>query len=134
MQLTISSASAAGVSRARIALRPEALGGIEILLSHGPAGLSAVVTADSPAAAQALQRAADDLQRSLAEQGLSLVSLDIDVAGDRAAKGQRGDDHDRGLHRGHDNGRRNGHDEDDGTPAIERTLELPNGVLVDVLA
>lgn len=133
VQLTISSASAAGVSRARIALRPEALGGIEIMLSHGPGGLTAVVTADSPAAAQALQRAADELQRSLADQGLSLVRLDIDVAGDRAAARGR-DDHDRGLHRGHDRRDPDATVEDDATPIGERTLELSDGVLVDVLA
>jgi flagellar hook-length control protein FliK len=134
VRLTISAASAAGVSHARIALRPAELGGIEIMLSHGPAGITATVTADSPAAAHALQRAADDLQRSLADQGLNLVRLDIDVAGGRAqARGR--DDHDRGLHRGQDRGHgRDGDAITDKTPVAETTLELPNGVLVDVLA
>jgi flagellar hook-length control protein FliK len=132
VRLTISSASTAGVSRARIALRPAELGGIEIMLSHGPAGITATVTADSPAAANALQRAADDLQRSLADQGLNLVRLDIDVAGDRAnARGREA--HDGGPRHGH-HGPRGDDGGSDETPIPERTLELPNGVLVDVLA
>ena len=133
VRLTISTASAAGVSHARIALRPAELGGIEIMLSHGPAGITATVTADSPAAAHALQRAADDLQRSLADQGLNLVRLDIDVAGDRASARNR-DEHDRGLHRGRDGARERAGAGSDEIPTIERTLELPNGTLVDVLA
>jgi flagellar hook-length control protein FliK len=133
VRLTISTASAAGVSRARIALRPAELGGIEIMLSHGPAGISATVTADSPAAANALQRAADDLQRSLADQGLNLVRLDIDVAGDRASARGR-EDQDGAPRPGHDGPRGSDGGSDDDTPIIERTLELPNGALVDVLA
>jgi flagellar hook-length control protein FliK len=132
VRLTISTASAAGVSRARIALRPAELGGIEIMLSHGPAGITATVTADSPAAAHALQRAADDLQRSLADQGLNLVRLDIDVAGDRAS-GRGREDHDRGPQHGR-GASAPGHGAGDPDPIAERTLELANGVLVDVLA
>ena len=56
------------------------------MLAHGPSGLSATVTADSAQAAHALQKAADELQRTLAEQGLSLVRLEINVAGEGAAR------------------------------------------------
>jgi flagellar hook-length control protein FliK len=131
VRLTIASASATGVSRARIALRPAELGGIEIMLAHGPGGLTATVMADSPAAAHALQRAADELQRSLADQGLNLVRLDIDVAGDRAAARGR-EEGDAGAHRRHAGADADG--DADQTPIVETTLELPNGVLVDVLA
>ena len=128
LRMTISAANAQGVSRARIALRPAELGGVEIALAHGPAGLSAIVTADSAQAAQALQRAADELQRSLAAQGLSLVSLQIGVAGEgpssrrREDRGASADDH--------------GASEAPATDevAATRTIELPDGVLVDVLA
>jgi flagellar hook-length control protein FliK len=133
VRLTIASASAAGVSRARIALRPAELGGIEIMLSHGPGGISATVTAESPAAAHALQRAADQLQRSLADNGLNLVRLDIDVAGDRAGASGR-DDRDRGARRGDGRAPADGGADTDSTPTVERTLELPGGMLVDVLA
>jgi flagellar hook-length control protein FliK len=91
------------------------------------------VTAESPAAAHALQRAADQLQRSLADQGLNLLRLDIDVAGDHAAANGR-DQHDRGAHRGQAHAGDNGGADSDPTPTVERTLELPGGVLVDVLA
>jgi flagellar hook-length control protein FliK len=133
VRLTITSASAAGVSRARIALRPAELGGIEIMLSHGPGGVSATVTAESPAAAHALQRAADQLQRSLADNGVNLVRLDIDVAGDRAGASGR-DDRDRGARHGDGRAPAHGGADTDSTPTVERTLELPGGVLVDVLA
>jgi flagellar hook-length control protein FliK len=133
VRLTIASASTAGVTRARIALRPAELGGIEIMLSHGPGGISATVTAESPAAAHALQRAADQLQRSLADQGVNLLRLDIDVAGDRAtASGS--DDHQRDAQRGNGRAGAHGGADTDSTPTVERTLELPGGVLVDVLA
>jgi flagellar hook-length control protein FliK len=133
VRLTIGTASAAGVSHARIALRPVELGGIEIMLIHGPAGISATVTADSPAAAHLLQRAADDLHRSLADQGLNLVRLDIDVAGDRANASAR-DQQDRGAPSGNGRASADGDAADDQIPIAETTIELPNGVLVDVLA
>jgi flagellar hook-length control protein FliK len=133
VRLTIQAANGQGVTRARIAIRPAELGGIEILLAHGPAGLSATLTADSVQAAQAMQRAADDLQRTLAEQGLNLVSLKIGVAADGAAAQGRedrdapADDSGTSRHAGPAD-----HETDD--PTVARTLELPNGVLVDVLA
>jgi flagellar hook-length control protein FliK len=131
LRLTISAANAQGVSRARIALKPAELGGIEIALAHGPSGLSATVTADSAQAAHALQRAADELQRTLAQQGLSLVRLEINVAGEgpqargREDRGTSADDHGAG--------RAAAADETDESTAA-RTIELPNGALVDVLA
>jgi flagellar hook-length control protein FliK len=132
VRLTISAARAHGVSHVRIALRPAELGGIEIMLAHGPAGLAATVMADSAHAAQALQRAADELQRTLAEQGVELVSLEIGVAGDDAAargrEERRASADDRGTRLDGAAGR------ETDTPTAARTLELPTGVLVDVLA
>ena len=134
LRLTISAANAQGVSRARIALRPAELGGIEIMLAHGPGGLSAIVTAESAQAAHALQKAADELQRTLAEQGLSLARLEIKVAGEGAAAHGR-EDHGPAAD-DHGAGRREAaiDQESDDDPNAARTLELPNGVLVDVLA
>jgi hypothetical protein len=103
------------------------------MLAHGPTGLSATLTADSAQAAQAMQRAADELQRTLADQGLNLVSLKIGVAADGAAARGRedrdapADDSGTSRHAGPAD-----HETDD--PTVARTLELPNGVLVDVLA
>jgi flagellar hook-length control protein FliK len=132
VRLTISAARAQGVSHVRIALRPAELGGIEIMLAHGPAGLSATVMADSTHAAQALQRAADELQRTLAAQGVNLVSLEIGVAGDDAAargrEERRASADDLGAR--HNDATRRETD----APTPPRTLELPTGLLVDVLA
>jgi hypothetical protein len=44
------------------------------------------------------------------------------------------DDHERGPQRGHDRGGADDGADSDPTPTVERTLELPGGVLVDVLA
>jgi flagellar hook-length control protein FliK len=135
VRLTISAANQQGVSHARIALRPAELGGIEIMLAHGPAGLSARLTADTAQAAQALQRAADELQRTLADQGLNLVRLEINVASDGGSARAR---EDRGAPADDRTTNRNSVASDRATTADDhseaRTLELPNGVLVDVLA
>jgi flagellar hook-length control protein FliK len=132
VRLTISAARAEGVSHVRIALRPAELGGIEIMLAHGPAGLSATVMADSAHAAQALQRAADELQRTLASQGVNLVSLEIGVASEDAAARGREERRASADHRGTRHNDATGRETE--TPTTARTLELPTGVLVDVLA
>jgi hypothetical protein len=64
---------------------------------------------------------------------VNLLRLDIDVAGDRAAASGRGD-HERGSQRGNGRAGAHGDADTDTTPTVERTLELPGGVLVDVLA
>jgi flagellar hook-length control protein FliK len=131
LRLTISAANAQGVSRARIALKPAELGGIEIALAHGPSGLSATVTADSAQAAHALHKAADELQRTLAQQGLTLARLEINVAGEGPQARGREDRDASADHRGA--GRTVAADEA-GESTATRTIELRNGALVDVLA
>lgn len=102
-------------------------------VAHGPSGLSATVTADTAQAAHALQKAAGELQRTLAELGLSLVRLDIGVTGEGPAargrddRGTPADDHGAGPNAALDQA-------PDDDPTAARTLELPDGVLVDVLA
>jgi hypothetical protein len=80
-----------------------------------------------------MRRAADELQRTLADQGLNLVSLKIGVAADGAAAHGR-EDRDASA----DDSRTSRHagpaDQETDDPTVARTLELPNGVLVDVLA
>jgi flagellar hook-length control protein FliK len=131
VRLTIAAANAAGVTRARITLRPAELGGIEMTLAHTASGLTASIVADSPQAAAALQRAADDLTRTLAQQGITLAQLDIGVAGQgsgaAAREQQRSAQHGRGPHG-------TAGDETGPDPLPTPTLELPGGVLVDVLA
>jgi flagellar hook-length control protein FliK len=120
-------ATRGGVTHARVALRPESLGSIDVHIRSTPDGLVARVVAHAPAAVQTLQQAAGDLRQSLEEQGLNFASLDIGQPGERRAGG-----------RAHENG--------GGSPAADEsvaldsdtttteTLRLPTGVLVDVLA
>jgi flagellar hook-length control protein FliK len=126
------------VSRARISLRPAELGGIEVQLKSTAAGVSARIVADSPEAARLLAAAGEELRRSLESRDVTLVSLEIAVTGEDA------------LHRDAPrNGlanelgdtstsAREGDAEGDADPAapdtVHSVVELPGGLLVDVLA
>jgi flagellar hook-length control protein FliK len=124
-----------GVTHARIALNPESLGSVDVHLRHTSDGLVATVVAHSPEAVQQLQQAAADLRRQLEGQGVNLLSLDIGQSSDERAAGGTGSAF------ADDQGERNsspgaagdvaGADEE---TTVNSTLQLPNGVLVDVLA
>jgi flagellar hook-length control protein FliK len=128
-----------GVSHARLSLRPAELGGVEIRLQQTASGLVASVVAEGVEAAQALQQAGADLRRQLESHGIELQRLDISYSGEqrsgaRSAEAQTGD----GEHRSStgesstatDGGELNPNEDN----SVKSTLELPNGVLVDVLA
>jgi flagellar hook-length control protein FliK len=134
VRLTVQAANDRGVTRARIALRPEELGGVEVHLRHTAEGLSARVVAEAPEAAHLLQQAAGELRRTLEQQGLNIVRIDVGTAGDEAAgTGAGATGHER-----RDGRRPQGGDagpaDTDHQPTLDRTIELPNGALVDVLA
>jgi flagellar hook-length control protein FliK len=74
---TIDLAARQGVSRARIALQPAELGAIRVHLSQSSDGLIARLTADTPAAAQALLSARAELHHSLSTLGTTLLRLEI---------------------------------------------------------
>jgi flagellar hook-length control protein FliK len=74
---TIQLAARQGLSQARISLQPEELGEIRINLTQTAQGLLARVTAQSPAAAQALAAAHAQLRQSLSSLGINLTRLDI---------------------------------------------------------
>ena len=74
---TIELAARQGISQARISLEPAELGQIRIHLSQTGEGLLARVTAETPAAAQALAAGRADLHQSLSSLGTSLLRLDI---------------------------------------------------------
>jgi flagellar hook-length control protein FliK len=74
---TIQLAARQGLSQARISLQPEELGAIRINLTQTAQGLLARVTAESPAAAQALAAAHAQLRQSLSSLGINLTRLDI---------------------------------------------------------
>ncbi|MFP5371621.1 MAG: flagellar hook-length control protein FliK, partial [Actinomycetes bacterium] len=132
---TLRVAASAGVQRARLQLRPAELGGIEVSLRATAAGLEARVIAESPEALRVLQEAAGELRRSLEGSGMTLLSLEVAIAGDRpgADAGRTGRD---GTADGPAAARRPGPDltDLDASGASGTALALPGGVLVDVLA
>ncbi|MBS1869755.1 MAG: flagellar hook-length control protein FliK [Actinobacteria bacterium] len=137
VRLALRAGAERGVTHARISLTPRELGTIEVHLRHTADGLVARVVAEHGAAAQQLQQAGAELRRSLEDQGLTLLRLDIGASGEQGgrAAGRRAASERAGAPR-----RAGG--ADDGTPdalaATETTstttLALPNGALVDVLA
>jgi flagellar hook-length control protein FliK len=131
-----------GVTHARISLTPRELGTVEVHLRQTADGLVARVVAEHAGAVQQLQQAGAELRRSLEQQGLTLLRLDIGASGDEAA-GRRGAASDSAAAFGDGDGRRGDgtdplgslDDIADADPATATTtLQLPNGALVDVLA
>jgi flagellar hook-length control protein FliK len=125
-----------GITRARINLRPEDLGGIEVRLQSTAAGITAQLVADSPEAARLLHQAGDDLRRSLEARDVNLLSLEVSTSGEERRGAQPGETPDPDAIGGPvSTGATEGESTD--TPvAAEATevLELPGGLLVDVLA
>jgi flagellar hook-length control protein FliK len=114
-------------------MRPAELGSVDVHLRSTSEGLVARVVAHSAEAVQHLQQAAGDLRRSLEEQGLTLLNLDIGQSGERSA-GRPGSDAG-GLAGGEAGAADGGPATDEAQTAVETsTLRLPDGVLVDVLA
>ena len=129
-----------GVTHARMSLKPAELGGVEIRLAQSAQGLTATVVADGQQAAQLLQQAGQELRRSLEAQGIQLHQLDISYSGDqregaRSAQAQA-DGGDRRASGGADDSLATDGDGLTTTEdiTVQETLELPDGVLVDVLA
>jgi hypothetical protein len=127
-----------GAQHARVSLRPQELGGVEIRLHASAAGLVAQVTADTAATAHQLAGAATELRRTLADQGISLLRLDVGLAGDGDPSGS--------ARRELGAQPRSGAGGDDAPaspdlagepgpePAPVQTIDLGGGLLVDVLA
>jgi flagellar hook-length control protein FliK len=130
-----------GATQARIALHPEELGQINVRLSQTSQGLLARVSAETPAAAQALAAGRAELHQSLSSLGVSLLRLDISFG--QSETGERegrftGDAHSSGA---------SGSSRAPSTPeALDsaealaqpdgpaRSASLSGGALVDVLA
>ena len=98
IQITIELAAREGLSQARIALQPEELGEIRIHLTQTAAGLIARVTAEAPAAAQALAQGHAELRQSLSSMGLSLARLHIGHHEQASANGSRQEGERNGQH------------------------------------
>jgi flagellar hook-length control protein FliK len=121
-----------GFTRARVTLRPAELGGIEVLLRDGSAGLTATVVAETPHAAHLLQSSAAELQRRLSAQGLELASLQISIGGDSTGAAHGGREGEAAAPTAARGG--GGTTEPGAAAESTRTIELGGGVLIDVLA
>jgi|HubBroStandDraft_2_1064218.scaffolds.fasta_scaffold00096_27 flagellar hook-length control protein FliK len=86
IRATIEIAARQGATQARIALQPQELGQINIRLSQTSQGLLARVSAETPAAAQALADGRSELHQSLSSLGLPLLRLDISSYGQSQAR------------------------------------------------
>jgi flagellar hook-length control protein FliK len=130
--------SARGVTHARMSLKPAELGGIEIRLQQTHQGLVASVVADGVEAAQALQQAGQDLRRQLEAHGIELQRLDISYSGEERSGARSAEADTSGERRSPGGTDSHATDGGDLNPTDEATaiatLELPDGVLVDVLA
>jgi flagellar hook-length control protein FliK len=131
-----------GVTHARISLTPRELGSIEVHLRQTADGLLARVVAEHATAAQQLQQAGAELRRSLEQQGVNVLQLDIGASGEEAAD-RRGAAFASAF--GRDGRGRSRGEGADALAALDgaaegdagqttTTLQLPNGALVDVLA
>jgi flagellar hook-length control protein FliK len=119
-----------GIAQAKLNLRPAELGGIEIRLQTSAAGVTAQVIADSPEAARLLHQAADDLRRSLERHDVTLLSLDVSTTGDGRPDASADPARERErLRSAHGLDRKA-----DEPPAVLETVQLPDGLHVDVLA
>ncbi len=129
-------AATRGSMQARVSLKPAELGSLEVVIRQTAAGLTARVVADDAGAAQVLQQAGSELRRSLEQQGITLLNLDIGQSGDDRSLGRSSD----GAREGRYEGGGNAHTRSGGTVAAEdatsteTTVRLPNGALIDVLA
>ncbi len=126
-----------GISRAKMALKPAELGGIEIRLQATAGGVAAQVVADSPEAARLLAQAGEDLRRALEARDVTLISLEVSTSADQqqrqSARGEWSDALDDRL----TSPGRSARDADgdaEPAPSTQTVIELPGGLLVDVLA
>ncbi len=105
-------------------------------LQSSAAGISAHLIADSPEAARLLSQAGDDLRRSLEQRDVNLLSLEVSTSGEERRGEQPGQTRDPdGAFGPEGRAGASGAEEGEVAPAAPATvLELPGGLLVDVLA
>jgi hypothetical protein len=129
-------ATARGVARARLQLHPAELGGIDVRLRVTSEGLTASIAAERPEAVQALQQAAAELKRTLEHRGLTVLSVDVTLAGpaggSNGGQAQAGSDRSAGGATHTNGGQEAVADATEADPTTPRSV--PAGALVDVLA
>jgi hypothetical protein len=95
--------------------------------------------ADSPEAARLLAQAGDDLRRALEARDVTLLSLEVTTTSEQQQQSARGEWSDGDGADPRSPGSDRSTDDADGdaepdTPATQSVIELPGGLLVDVLA
>lgn len=129
-----------GAASANLELHPAELGKVQVRLrTVAGGGLTATMTVDRPDALQALQAAADQLRRSLEDQGVQVVRLEIGLSaqarGDEARTGARSDGRDAsGDRRSGGTDAATDPDHDDALMTSGQAGPLVPGALVDVRA
>lgn len=134
---TIELAARQGMAQARIALEPAELGSVRIHLSQTADGLLARVSAETPAAAQALAGARAELQQSLSSLGVSLLRLDINSFGQSENRHPSGNPADESASRSNRSAPAQDDEREDPHPVGEIqdvSPTGPGGARVDVLA
>jgi flagellar hook-length control protein FliK len=133
VQAMLRVAAERGATRARLQLHPAELGAIEVRLHSTAEGLRAHIVADAAQAAALLGQAGDDLRRSLEQQGVNVLHLDVGTSGqENGGAGSAGEE---AGSRSGSGSAGSGPAEEGGPDGSEDVrVQLPNGVLVDVLA
>jgi flagellar hook-length control protein FliK len=133
IEATLRVATQRGVSHARLQLNPAELGAVEVSLRGTAEGIVATVRADAAQAASVLQQAGAELRRSLEDAGVRVLELDIGWSGTES-RGDADGSGERPSARGSAGPGAAGAGLAGDTDIPETVLELPNGVLVDVIA
>ena len=134
MHALVKIANRRGTAAARITLRPAALGGVQVRLRAHAGGVSASLTAQTPAGAQALGAAHGELRRALESQGIAVHTIDVQLAGDRPGPDGRSQGWQPGGRGGSPQQARDDDEEFEPHHTIEPTRLPPADGKVDVLA
>jgi hypothetical protein len=130
---TIHVLTSRGAAHARLHLRPEELGGVEVALrTTADGGVSARLVADNPHAARVLSERLHELTGALARQGIALTDVEVRTAHDGASRDGRPSAAQHGRRRRTDG--LDGVDDVAAAPATTQILVLDGGSIVDVLA
>ena len=133
MHALVRVANRRGTAAARITLRPVELGGVQVRLRAHEGGVSAQITAETSAGAQALGASHAELRRSLESQGIVVHGIEVQLAGD--GLGADSSAHQRESQAAFAQAARFAEDDIEGeTTTIEPSLLPDSGTQVDVLA
>jgi flagellar hook-length control protein FliK len=132
MHAIVKVANRRGTAAARITLRPAELGGVQVQLRSHAGGVSASLTAETRAGAEALGVTYGELRRSLEAQGIVVHTIDVQFAGSGLGPDGRGERW-QSLAEQMAGAVRKGDDEQDET-TIEPSKLPDSGAQIDVLA